>query len=139
MKTEKISVNLSPAELGQIDLLVERGVFDNRSDFMRAAARKSLEGYAEVFKQFLEPGYLKEDKDISLMWAVGISGLTKNEIAHLIATGKKINIRVIGLFKIAGNITPEEIRQTVLSCKIHGKLMASDEVKAEILQINANP
>jgi len=134
MKTEKVSVNLTPTELGQIDLLVEKGLFDSRSDFMRSAARKSLENYASYFQQFLEPEYLKEEAN-DLKWAVGIAGLTKNEVAHLIAKRKKIHIRIIGLFNIAKNISPEEVRQVVLSCKVHGKLTASDEVKAALKDI----
>jgi Arc/MetJ-type ribon-helix-helix transcriptional regulator len=135
MKTEKVSVNLSPTELGQIDLLVERGVFDNRSDFMRSAARKTLEGYAADFRQFLEPEHLKDEEESGLMWAVGISGLTKGEVTRLIAKGKKFHVRVIGLYNIAKGITPEEIRQIILSCKVYGKLMASDEVKETLRDI----
>jgi len=135
MKTEKISVNLSPTELGQIDLLVERGLFDGRSDFMRTAARKSLEGYAADFQQFLEPEHLKEDDDSNLMWGIGIAGLTKGEVTRLIARGKRFHIRMIGLYTIAKGITPEEIRQLVLSCKVYGKLSASDEVKEALRDI----
>ncbi|MCL2203354.1 MAG: ribbon-helix-helix protein, CopG family [Defluviitaleaceae bacterium] len=135
MKTEKVSVNLSPAELGQIDLLVARGVFDNRSDFMRAAARKTLEGYADSFKQFLEPEHLKEESTSALHRAIGISFLDQNEIAHMLAKGKKMHIRVIGLLNIAKSITPEQIKETILSCKVYGKLSASDEVKAILLEL----
>jgi len=135
MKTEKVSVNLSPTELGQIDLLVERGLFDGRSDFMRSAARKALEGYAADFKQFLEPEHLKEEEESNLMWAIGIAGLTKGEVTRLIAKGKKFHVRVIGLYHIASSVTPDEIRQLILSCKVYGKLTASDEVKAVLRDI----
>ena len=135
MKTEKVSVNLSPTELGQIDLLVDRGLFDSRSDFMRSAARKSLEGYTVDFQQFLEPEYLKNEKESDLIWAVGIMGLTKSEVTRLIMKGKKIHIRIIGLYTIAKNITPEEIQQSVLSCKVYGKLIASEEVKGALRNI----
>ena len=138
MKTEKVSVNLSPAELGQIDLLVERGLFDGRSDFMRSAARKTLEGYASHFQQFLEPDYLKGDAGSELKWAIGVSVLTKDEVTRLIAKGTKFHVRVIGLFNIAKSITPEEIRQLVLSCKVYGKLAASDEVKEVLREIEEN-
>ena len=129
MKTEKVSVNLSPTELGQIDLLVERGLYDNRSDFMRAAARKALETHAADFQQFLEPRHLKDEAETELMWALGIARLTKSEVAHFISKGKKLNIRVIGIFNVEGSITPEEIKQVVLSCKVSGKLIADDSVK----------
>ena len=135
MKTEKVSVNLSPTELGQIDLLVDRGLFDSRSDFMRSAARKSLERYADDFQQFLEPEYLKSEKESDLIWAIGILGLTKSDVTRLIAKGKKIHIRIIGLYTIEKNITAEEIQQSVLSCKIYGKLIATEEVRRELRNI----
>ncbi|MCL2664635.1 MAG: hypothetical protein FWE82_03400, partial [Defluviitaleaceae bacterium] len=59
MKTEKVSLNLSPCELGQIDCLVEKGLFDSRSDFLRTAARKFLDGYESELQNFLQPEHLK--------------------------------------------------------------------------------
>ena len=65
MKTEKVSVNLSPVELGQIDCLVDKGLFDSRSDFIRTAARKALDGYVEELNEFLKPKYLETaDSDL---------------------------------------------------------------------------
>ena len=135
MKTEKVCVNLTPTELGQIDLLIERGLYDSRSDFMRTAARKQLENYANDIQQFLEPTQLTEDEKISLMWSLGISGLTKSGIEELLAKGKKAHIRAIGVFTISDKATVEEIRQVVDSCKVYGKLVAKPEIKAALLEI----
>jgi len=135
MKTEKVSVNLSPTELGQIDLLVERGLYDNRSDFMRTAARKTLENYSNDFKQFLEPEHLKTEGERRLFWSAGISALSKSDIDNLIANGNKAHIRAIGLFTISNKATPEEIQQAVCSCKVYGKLVASDAVKETLREI----
>ena len=138
MKTEKVSVNLSPLELGQMDLLVERGFYDSRSDFMRAAARKALENYADDIRQFLEPEHLKDKDDKeTLIQAIGIAALTKNEMENFIAKGIKIHIRVTGLLTISDSITPEEICQTVLSCKVHGKLVADKAIKDALAEIEA--
>ena len=137
-KTEKVSVNLSAVELGQIDFLVERGLFDNRSDFMRTAARKSLEGYTAQFEQFLNPQHFESEGDkITSSYSVGLSGLTRREIRELIKSGKKLHIRAIGLYSISCHATPEEIRQVVSSCKVYGKLVASPEVKQVIREIEA--
>ena len=139
MKTEKISVNLSPLELGQIDLLVDRGFYDSRSDFMRAAARKSLEDYTEDFKQFLSPDHLKDTgENETLLQVVGIAVLTKNQMENYLAKGIKIHIRVTGLLTISSSVTAADIRQTVLSCKIHGKLVADKDVKAALEAIEAD-
>ena len=34
-ETEKITINLGPVDLGQIDLLVEEGFYSNRTDLIR--------------------------------------------------------------------------------------------------------
>ncbi|MCL2285769.1 MAG: CopG family transcriptional regulator [Firmicutes bacterium] len=129
MKTEKVSVNLSPVELGQIDYLVERGLYDSRSDFMRSAARKVLEGHADNIKEFLDTDGSK-DGQVKFSFTMGIGALTKSEVEHAIVANTKIKIRVIGLYTIPNSITPEEIRKAVVSCKVYGKLIASKEVKA---------
>ena len=41
-RTEKITVNLGPVDLGRIDLLVQEGFFTNRTDFIRSAVRAQL-------------------------------------------------------------------------------------------------
>ncbi|MCL2628395.1 MAG: hypothetical protein FWD44_06860 [Oscillospiraceae bacterium] len=134
MKTEKISVNLSPVELGQIDCLVERGLFDSRSDFMRSAARKSLDNYSDEFQKFLNPEHLSGEST-GLWFTIGITALSKNDVKNFIASNKKINIRVIGLLNISNSITPNEIKQVVKSCKVHGKLVASKEAKEALREI----
>ncbi|MCL2364346.1 MAG: hypothetical protein FWC71_06770 [Defluviitaleaceae bacterium] len=138
MKTEKVSVNLNPTELGQIDLLVEKGIFDNRSDFMRSAARKSLENYTDDFQRFLKPAHLQDEPEHGKhnQWAFGILHLHKEEFTRRIKKGKKFHIRVIGLLSIAKDVTVDDIQQTVLTCKVSGKLMAAPEVKAALEALN---
>ena len=41
-ETEKITLNLGPVDLGQIDLLVQEGFYSNRTDFIRTAIRNQL-------------------------------------------------------------------------------------------------
>jgi Arc/MetJ-type ribon-helix-helix transcriptional regulator len=40
--TEKITINMSTVDLGQIDLLVDQGFYSNRTDFIRTAIRNQL-------------------------------------------------------------------------------------------------
>ena len=136
MKTEKVSVNLNPVELGQIDCLVDRGLFDSRSDFMRSAARKTLEGYNADLRQFIEQDHLESD-DAEHFLMIGVLSLGKTEITRAIASGKKMCIRIIGLLSIANGVTPEEIKQVVQSCKVYGKLVASKEVKEALKEVEA--
>ena len=39
---EKITVNMGPVDLGQIDLLVREGFYQNRTDFIRMPTRNQL-------------------------------------------------------------------------------------------------
>jgi len=134
MKTEKVSVNLSPVELGQIDYLVERGLYDSRSDFMRSAARKVLEIHQDKTNEFLSNDDAKSGQ-VGSIYVLGASMLTKQRVQDAISANEKMRIRVIGICTIPNSITPEEIRQTVASFKVYGKLVASEEVKAVLYEI----
>src|SRR5471030_152687 len=47
-ESEKITINLGPIDLGQIDLLVQEGFYSNRTDLIRTAIRNQLTQHAEV-------------------------------------------------------------------------------------------
>ena len=49
--TEKVTINLSVVDLGQIDLLVEQGFYSSRSDLIRTAIRNQLTVHAEAIHQ----------------------------------------------------------------------------------------
>ena len=42
-ETEKITINMSVVDLGKVDLLVQEGFYQNRTDFIRAAIRSQLD------------------------------------------------------------------------------------------------
>ncbi|HLL38760.1 MAG TPA: hypothetical protein VK357_03735, partial [Rubrobacteraceae bacterium] len=50
-ETEKITINLGLVDLGQIDLLVREGFYQNRTDFIRTAIRNQIGEHAEAVKQ----------------------------------------------------------------------------------------
>jgi Arc/MetJ-type ribon-helix-helix transcriptional regulator len=50
-ESEKITINLGPVDLGQIDLLVQEGFYSNRTDFIRTAIRNQLTTHSEEVKQ----------------------------------------------------------------------------------------
>ncbi|MGF6380418.1 Arc/MetJ-type ribon-helix-helix transcriptional regulator [Paraburkholderia atlantica] len=50
-ETEKITINLGPVDLGQIDLLVEEGFYSNRTDLIRTAIRNQLSIHAPAVKE----------------------------------------------------------------------------------------
>ena len=134
MKTEKVSVNLSPVELGKIDYLVEQGLYDGRSDFIRTAVRKALELEGTMVQKFIESTALPETQTHDI-YVIGINRISKREITDAIAIGKKIRIRMIGLLSISDSVTAEEVKQAIKACKVFGKIVASKEVKEALKEI----
>ena len=144
MKTEKMSVNLSAVEMGQIDYLVDKGLYDSRSDFVRSAVRKAIERHGDEVDAFIKspksPIFMAgvgttSGKKVDISVVLGTSTIKKGSIQDLIALERKLRIRVIGLLTIANDITADEIRQTIESCKVYGKLIASAEVKEALKEL----
>jgi Arc/MetJ-type ribon-helix-helix transcriptional regulator len=44
-ETEKITINMSVVDLGKIDLLVQEGLYSNRTDFFRTAIRNQIKSH----------------------------------------------------------------------------------------------
>ena len=80
---EKVSVNINPATLSQIDLLVDKGYYSNRSDFINQALRDELQKYASVFEQ------VKQEKEVGETWFLGISNLDNRTLQNAKAQGKR--------------------------------------------------
>ena len=51
--TEKITINLSPVDLGRIDVLVEQGLYSNRTDLIRTAIRNQLDRHDVVIQDLV--------------------------------------------------------------------------------------
>ena len=120
--TEKITLNLSLIDLGQIDLLVQEGFYANRTDFLRTAARAQLAIHADALQQTVER------KTIVL----GLESYTRQQLEDLRATGRHLQIRVLGLATIADDVTPELARETIESVEVLGAFRASSAVKAAL-------
>ena len=91
--TEKITINLSVVDLGKIDLLVHEGFYSNRTDFMRAAARRQLDMHAEeVGKSVSRNEYM-----------VGVLVHTREGLERRLKKGERLSIRVVGMFVIRPN------------------------------------
>jgi Arc/MetJ-type ribon-helix-helix transcriptional regulator len=120
--SEKITINLFPVDLGQIDLLVQQGFYANRSDLIRTAIRNQLSQHAEVVRQTVERNRL----------VLGMQHLTVTELEALRAAGEMLNIRVLGLASIAPDVTPELAAATIQSIAVLGALHASPAVKAAL-------
>jgi Arc/MetJ-type ribon-helix-helix transcriptional regulator len=120
--SEKITINLGYVDLGHIDLLVQEGFFSNRTDFIRMAIRNQLERHAEVTKQSVTR------KSVEL----GLRHYSREDLEAARAAGEMIHIRVLGLARIADDVTPELALATIASVEVLGALHASSAVKAAL-------
>jgi Arc/MetJ-type ribon-helix-helix transcriptional regulator len=121
-ETEKITINLGYVDLGRIDLLVEEGFYTNRTDFIRAAIRTQLTSHTA------EVGRLIERRTLD----VGLRDFTAADLEAARAAGELLHIRVVGLARLASDITPDLARATIGSINVLGALQASSEVRAAL-------
>ena len=117
--TEKITINLGPVDLGQIDLLVQEGFYANRTDFIRTAIRNQLATHAEAVRQSVARKTL----------VLGVQHYSRRELEAVRASGGKLQINVLGLASIADDVTPDLALATIDSLVVLGALRASPEVK----------
>jgi Arc/MetJ-type ribon-helix-helix transcriptional regulator len=120
--TEKITINMSVVDLGQIDLLVSEGFYSSRTDLIRTAVRNQIAQHSDVVKQAV----------VRKSYAVGVMGLTRHELEKLRAAGQQIDVRVVGMVAIEKDVSPELAAATIKSLAVYGALRASDAVKAAL-------
>src|SRR6266513_4521845 len=117
-KTEKITINLGPVDLGQIDLLVQEGFYSNRTDFIRTAIRNQLTTHAEVVKRTVARKTL----------VLGLQHYTRRDLEAVRAAGERLQINVLGLATIADDVSPELALATIESITVLGAFRASAAV-----------
>ena len=118
-ETEKITINLGPIDLGQIDLLIHEGFYSNRTDFIRTAIRNQLSTHGEEVRKSIVRHTLE----------LGLRHYTRADLQALKAAGEKLHIKVLGLATIAPDVTPALAMATIESITVLGALHASKEVK----------
>ena len=120
--TEKITINVGPVDLGQIDLLVLEGFYSNRTDLIRTAIRNQLETHADVVRESSHRRTL----------VLGLQDYSRRDLEAVRRAGKKLRIRVLGLVRIAADVPPALASATIESIVVLGALQASPAVKAAL-------
>ncbi len=121
-ETEKITINMNVVDLGKIDLLVARGFFASRTDFIRASIRDLLNEHGEDLK-----------KDVEYRTAgVGVMIELKRDLEKLQQVGEQKDVFVVGMLIIPEDVTPQLALATIRKLRVYGVLRASDAVKAAL-------
>ncbi|MGH8807524.1 MAG: CopG family transcriptional regulator [Noviherbaspirillum sp.] len=119
-ETEKITINLGPIDLGQIDLLVQEGFYSNRTDLIRTAIRNQLHSHGDVIKQTVARKSL----------VLGLQHYSRADLEAVQDAGQTLQIQVLGLASIGADVTPELASATIDSITVLGALHASAAVRA---------
>ena len=120
--TEKITINLGLIDLGQIDLLVQEGFYSNRTDFIRTAIRNHLVTHAEAVKQAV----------VRKTLVLGLVEFTRADLEGVRKSGKRLRIQVLGLARIAPDVSAALALATIESVSVLGAFQASPAVKAAL-------
>ena len=118
-ETEKITINLGPVDLGQIDLLVQEGFYSNRTDFIRTAIRNQLTTHSEVVRETVARKTM----------VLGLQNFTRRDLEAVRDAGEKLQINVLGLATIADDVSPELAQETIESVVVLGAFRARAAIK----------
>jgi Arc/MetJ-type ribon-helix-helix transcriptional regulator len=121
-ETEKITINMSAVDLGKVDLLVQEGLYSNRTDFIRTSIRNLLDKHTlEIQQSVTRHSYV-----------IGVLIYDKADFEKCQQKGEKLKINVIGFVHLASDISPELALEVVESLEVRGILQVSDPVRAAL-------
>lgn len=120
--SEKITINLGYVDLGHVDLLVQEGFYANRTDFIRTAIRNQLDRHQDAARKSV----VRHQLDL------GISHFSREQLERVRDAGEALDIRVLGLARIADDVSPELARAAIASLTVLGALHARADVKAAL-------
>ena len=117
---KKITINRSAVDLGKIDLLVQEGLYSNRTDFIRTAIRNLLDKHnLEIQQSVARHSY-----------AIGVLSYDRSDLEKRKGKGEKIKIAILGMLHLHVDISADRAGEVSESVKVLGIFIASDEVKA---------
>jgi Arc/MetJ-type ribon-helix-helix transcriptional regulator len=118
-ETEKITINMSVVDLGKVDLLVQEGFYQNRTDFIRASIRSQLTKHEpEVRDSITRNAYV-----------VGVMVCDQKSLMKDLANDLRRRYHVVGLMVIQDDVPPELADKVIEAIKVMGVFRAPDAVK----------
>jgi len=118
-ETEKITINLGPVDLGRIDVLVEQGLYSNRTDAIRTGIRNLLDRHEPVIQEI----------SVRKSFSMGVLVYNQRDLERWKSEGKRVSLHIIGHLTLTRDIDPELAKETIESISVRGVFRASSEVK----------
>jgi Arc/MetJ-type ribon-helix-helix transcriptional regulator len=122
--TEKITINMSAVDLGKVDLLVQEGLYSNRTDFIRTAIRNLLDKHSPEIQQSVTRH----------SYSIGALIYDKSDLEKLRNKGEKINLTLVGFLHLTSDIPPELALEVIESIEVRGVFHASETLKAALAE-----
>jgi hypothetical protein len=98
------------------------GFYSNRTDFIRTAIRIQLAAHAPEVSRSIDRHTLE----------LGLRDFAAADLQALRDAGEMLHIKVVGLARIAADVTPELALASIGSIHVLGALQASPEVKSAL-------
>jgi Arc/MetJ-type ribon-helix-helix transcriptional regulator len=118
-ETEKITINMSVVDLGKIDLLVQEGLYSNRTDLIRTAIRNQIKTHEFELQQSVQRN----------SFGIGVINYNRKDLEEAKAEGKSLKITIIGLLHLSNDISPDLAAETIESIRVMGVFRAPEALK----------
>ena len=120
---EKITINLEPVDLGRIDLLVEQGLYANRTDLIKTAIRNQIARHDSTI----------DDLIVRKSWVLGVEVLDRSDLERILAEGDRLRLRIIGMLSLASDVDPDLALKAIESVSVRGAFRAPEGVRRALL------
>ena len=118
-ETEKITINLGPVDLGRIDLLVEQGLYTNRTDLIRTAIRNQLDRHEPIVQEAV----------VTRSATIGVLVLGRKELEARKVSGERMKLFLVGMLVLTNDVTPELALNAIESITVYGVFRAPAAVR----------
>lgn len=123
IRTEKVSVNMNSAALAQIDLLVDKGYYSNRSDFITQAVNNAIQEKRTVIDDVVS-----SRKTNSSKFFIGITKLNRNDFEEWKYQGQRVRLSGYGTLVLEDGCD-DLILDTVASIHVVGTVYCSERLR----------
>src|SRR5262245_26406148 len=90
-ESEKITINMGAVDLGKVELLVQEGMYSNRTDFIRTAIRAQMEKHQlEVQQSVARHSFV-----------VGVMTFNRGTLERMESERQRVRVGVIGMLHVA--------------------------------------
>ena len=120
--SEKVTINLEAVDLGKIDLLVQEGLYSNRTDLIRTSIRLQLEKHSPEIQQSIARHNL----------AIGVLSYGKKDFERYKEKHERVKIHVLGVLILQNDIDAQLANEVIDSIRVRGVFSVSEEVRQAI-------